>query len=139
MLLFLFFKKGPLCKVGIQNEIPSRSSNASNDYYAHCIKDKLVVGMSVRCRQSVQKLNISDTGIVTQIKLLNALHDYNVEVILDYLRNKTSQNLLFFTNFGITCILLKTGFMESQRHILDEIYRDRNSFCFNVRSTFSIC
>ena len=70
-------------KVGIQNEIPIRSSNASNDYYAHCIKDKLVVGMSVRCRQSVQKLNINDTGIVTQIKLQNGLHDYNVEVILD--------------------------------------------------------
>ena len=75
--------EGASSKFGIQDEIPSRTSIATNDYYANCIKENLEVGMSVRCRQSVQKLNINDTGIVTQIKLQNGLHDYNVEVILD--------------------------------------------------------
>lgn len=80
------------------SEIPSSSPVDSNDNYARNMRKSLTVGMNVRCRQSVQRLSISDTGTVIEIKLVNDLHDYNVKVTLvDTQRIIQSCNNLCYT------------------------------------------
>ena len=49
--------------------------------------ENLVVGMNVRCRQSVRSLTISDTGIVLQIQQ-KELHDFNVQVYIFHILKK---------------------------------------------------
>ena len=58
-----------------------------NDYYAYKMLENLVVGMNVRCRQSVRSLTISDTGIVLQIQQ-KELHDFNVQVYIFHILKK---------------------------------------------------